>query len=576
MDGVTLSNDVREVDAQIQVLISHAHVVNAQLRVLASHRKTLSQGPNGQLQAVLPVKSSKDTVARAALAGSPERRSLADKIASIDSQLVSNDIHRQRLLEARNKCSPINNTPVEILVEMFGLASGLEPALTDDLAAVCRHWRHVARSTPELWSVFDFETGGDPDALERWLDLSGTAPLHIRCRSRDDAGHLDFGLQLLIDDALDRMVSLHLSMSHGSLLLAINAINNSGHVNSNLKHIRFEADTFDKCSDENSRVPQLITVATPSLLSLAMCNIILHPQSGVFGPWLKELRVSPPILSNCHVWSLQDWKALLEELSSLESLETSLVLLPEQQGWGLLDGPIIKRHALRSLSMNELPHAIEPFLSLLSPELLETVLVYFAGDEGPSTGPRAFVDWAAPFFSRVAAGQNRRQLMVEIEDMMLFSVELVLTPPGSVNSTCVCRLLGDMDLPHQLKPLAITADPTEVIFKRKSGQDSREGENENEMQELDEFNNFAKQFPNARVGFASNWCVNRQAFGVHPTFSLKHSIRPAKLRVNSLVPQVCTEGVPTFTWRCYHSPLTSRWFIAPQTFLATLLARNMT
>jgi hypothetical protein len=55
------------------------------------------------------------------------------------------------------------------------------------LASVCRLWRHVAISTPQIWTRIDFETSKRSKGLKAYLSRSESLPLHICISSRPSA-----------------------------------------------------------------------------------------------------------------------------------------------------------------------------------------------------------------------------------------------------------------------------------------------------------------------------------------------------------------------------------------------------
>ncbi|KAF7354740.1 F-box domain-containing protein [Mycena sanguinolenta] len=133
------------------------------------------------------------------------------KIASLESQIA-----RERACSAalRHLFSPIHTLPVELLAEIFDLAIPGEQRHVRDalrISQVCSYWRHVAHSTPRLWTrpmniYIRQGRGGDgeqayADGLKTWLQRSASLVVpvtlvleYVYCDSESSNNHIRDGV----------------------------------------------------------------------------------------------------------------------------------------------------------------------------------------------------------------------------------------------------------------------------------------------------------------------------------------------------------------------------------------------
>lgn len=85
-----------------------------------------------------------------------------------------------------NQLQPVQMIPPELLGEVFGIIvpmrdlrrPGAAIALLRRLASVCKHWKEVVLSTPQLWAFISDQL---PDRQFKWaIAMSKALPLHIR------------------------------------------------------------------------------------------------------------------------------------------------------------------------------------------------------------------------------------------------------------------------------------------------------------------------------------------------------------------------------------------------------------
>jgi hypothetical protein len=129
----------------------------------------------------------------------PDRDRLDQEIAGV-RDLLNQLLHERRLLSHRIAfhsalLAPVRRVPPEIMSEIFVRyahdAYDTEPPRNHNslvLATVCRSWRAVALSTPELWSRLEIRCGtywppSEMEMVEEWLTRSGAHPLSLKLRT---------------------------------------------------------------------------------------------------------------------------------------------------------------------------------------------------------------------------------------------------------------------------------------------------------------------------------------------------------------------------------------------------------
>lgn len=98
--------------------------------------------------------------------------------------------------EPYSSANGIFRLPAELLRRTMSYlphTSGAPRACFSDLtmaSSVCRRWRSIALSSPELWSVINCRSDGELGALKTILPRSGKSPLHINMDLRSAPGYL--------------------------------------------------------------------------------------------------------------------------------------------------------------------------------------------------------------------------------------------------------------------------------------------------------------------------------------------------------------------------------------------------
>ncbi|KAI5887779.1 uncharacterized protein SCHCODRAFT_02553073 [Schizophyllum commune H4-8] len=107
------------------------------------------------------------------------------KIPASESTLV-HDPHDRVHVDITSLPASIRNFPCEILCEIFLIVVSLYPASSRNLGAprftrVCRDWRAISVSYPQLWTTVNIKYDGRylADNLEVYISLSGNLPLHV-------------------------------------------------------------------------------------------------------------------------------------------------------------------------------------------------------------------------------------------------------------------------------------------------------------------------------------------------------------------------------------------------------------
>ncbi|KAF7336890.1 F-box domain-containing protein [Mycena venus] len=121
------------------------------------------------------------------------------RIAEIDEEIARLQAERQALADCLT--FPVVTLPVEIVSQIFmyclpddPLAPGaFDPAVV--LGQVCRLWRDIALSLPDLWSSWSLAVDGNIPfgrvvmGINLWMSRSQNRPLSIRLHHRDGAGN---------------------------------------------------------------------------------------------------------------------------------------------------------------------------------------------------------------------------------------------------------------------------------------------------------------------------------------------------------------------------------------------------
>ncbi|KDR82080.1 hypothetical protein GALMADRAFT_240561 [Galerina marginata CBS 339.88] len=106
-----------------------------------------------------------------------ERRALLKRIEELDSEI------RQKIPEcfsAKNDCAQIHVLPSEVLSLVFQQACLCEERMEIKLSRVCRLWRSITLSSPNLWSTFTYyDSLPEVKRLSIYLERSRNRPVDL-------------------------------------------------------------------------------------------------------------------------------------------------------------------------------------------------------------------------------------------------------------------------------------------------------------------------------------------------------------------------------------------------------------
>ncbi|KDR82058.1 hypothetical protein GALMADRAFT_240520 [Galerina marginata CBS 339.88] len=106
-----------------------------------------------------------------------ERRALLKRIEELDSEIERN---RLECLAARNDYAQIHILPVEVLSTIFQQACHCEERMEIKLSRVCRLWRSITLSSPNLWSTFTYcDSLSEVKRLLIYLERSRNHPVDL-------------------------------------------------------------------------------------------------------------------------------------------------------------------------------------------------------------------------------------------------------------------------------------------------------------------------------------------------------------------------------------------------------------
>ncbi|KAF8966047.1 hypothetical protein BDZ97DRAFT_1917754 [Flammula alnicola] len=145
--------------------------------------------------------------------------SLEAEMASIESMMGELTQRRTYLRRKINALSPTAQLPLEILTEIFRLAS----QASDDgeraipplfFGGICKEWRNIAWSAPLLWNSVSVHVsrkthGSQVQLLGDWLLRAKSSPLFIKLTSDDEHESIFCSLRAIMDVLVTRSMYWH-------------------------------------------------------------------------------------------------------------------------------------------------------------------------------------------------------------------------------------------------------------------------------------------------------------------------------------------------------------------------------
>ncbi|KAG8772031.1 hypothetical protein FRC12_003280 [Ceratobasidium sp. 428] len=236
----------------------------------------------------------------------------------------------------------IDGLPSEILSQIFVILNGASlyarsicdtsygpidyPTL---LSHICSRWRHIALSTPYLWSYIDYTTAGNTlqrlGRVNRYLHRSHNAPLRVRFGTYNDGcvrQDIEPRVESLLRSGAPRLESLAISYYHSSFAKQTLSTVASGSVTTPLTTLallahsgdkRIIADSEDLSQDDLNRLLEplqnlYMDSVSPDWNHLACRNLVeLHlldlPMNGIpNAQQLVSLLKVNPTLRSIRLW----------------------------------------------------------------------------------------------------------------------------------------------------------------------------------------------------------------------------------------------------------------------------------
>ena len=250
----------------------------------------------------------------------------------------------EQLKEHRSLIAPMRKLPVELLSELFVLASRIEDLAPVKITEVCRLWRQVILVTPQAWSRIWFDNSLSPERSHRYvstfLKRSNPIQLHIRLPPEFDPSYYSMGFSLhsILYENLHRIQCLTAS---GWQVARLNLVTLP-----NVRQISFTKGTGERIrpSDINvSTFPQLeaidslcalwLNLAAPSpdrFPNLLRLSLSVDMQSA----WLEIIQCAASTLESLILWGRQEYDVPEDfafDLPALKSLE--ILDFPYNKPW---------------------------------------------------------------------------------------------------------------------------------------------------------------------------------------------------------------------------------------------------
>ncbi|KIP03443.1 hypothetical protein PHLGIDRAFT_121561 [Phlebiopsis gigantea 11061_1 CR5-6] len=253
----------------------------------------------------------------------------------------------------RNRTVPlISHLVDDILVQIFTLLVNDSWDTRKEqlkITHICRHWRSLALSVPNLWRII--RTGLHRECTATFIERSKDQPLSIRmCEPDED---LEAGFFRLLEKAPDRLQHLHLFVRR-SLMLAVHedtygdVLDHEAGSASILTTVDLTYTSADP--DDRTELPSYFwflsrDTSLPKLEILRLAKFPHFTTEELLRPTLTELDIDS---SDCV--SVEEWRLLLKTLPVLESL--SLGATEERSRLDVSAPEMVRMERLRSVCLH--------------------------------------------------------------------------------------------------------------------------------------------------------------------------------------------------------------------------------
>ncbi|KZV97629.1 hypothetical protein EXIGLDRAFT_730286 [Exidia glandulosa HHB12029] len=302
----------------------------------------------------------------------------------------------------------INRFPPEVLGAIFFqlTVNDIRPLRNVCLAsAVCRRWRDVTLSTPQLWTRIE-DPGQDllpHELLRSWLERSGALPISVVCAGGTDC--------ILLNDHMSRIRRLVLTKWWtGWEYHLMQMIQLSAPVLETLwmpEYITLSSDIF------RSYAPKLRTLAVrldmfdvtnsySALRGITRLHLLSHPDDGQYSPEPLQRDI---IL---HVLSELPNLAILVGVAPMNSLTASM------SSQELMD---LRHHGLRVVQATDSPLSGEGMMESLHTLRYDRIRDVFISRPSSFTMESLFSDeWHDPAYTHVTLDRIHGQVVLRTQD----------------------------------------------------------------------------------------------------------------------------------------------------------------
>jgi hypothetical protein len=319
-------------------------------------------------------------------------------LAEIDALIAD---HHRGLLESRNSFVLANRLPEHVLLNIFQLV--VDPVGgAHHIAAVCRHWRLLTLTTPNLWAYITVTHHTPEDVVKEWISRSQDMALTVSLNRLRDENKNEQVPPILPSSVVHTLSQLHkfrdlsifASTSETSLILV-------HHLNVHGDAPLLQSLTI-QCPESPIKDVEswpLANFRASSLHSLCMKFYLIGYQSPILTS-IKRLEVS--VYQSGEAWHKHHWMYIASKLTALEHLSITNMCFWNWEQWDHPSSP--SRPLLHSLHVTDNWTAYRPFYNfvqnfdLQALKKLSMVSTYANLDESALQETVALLQ---PFFQRM-------------------------------------------------------------------------------------------------------------------------------------------------------------------------------